>query len=373
MAGRSSNKKTIELPSDLVIEILARVPVKDLVRFRCVCKRWRLLFGAKNFINKQMTWAPRKLLGLQDNGEFPPRSILYEKGNNGKPKMTLKEADLTSGDKCLVGLDVIGHCDGLFCLRLQDRTLAVWNPLLRQVRKVSSKSTKPITSHDLIGFGYDHSIDDYKIVIFSAMSETIMAPKYWSRGEIFTVKSSSRWSLDQFPESIRRCFDIRGTLAGNKIFWQVNNDPDNAAEYETILSFDLLSEKFEYKSFPRNLKGLIRGLVAVRGSLGFVEMCMFQFWTKIVVWTASNDKSWSRLCIVKDFFDGFIGSLRNDAALLGTYKARKEWKVKYLGHEATSICAYNFENPKNPKFIEVETKFKSCSITLYDYVETLLP
>lgn len=54
----------------------------------------------------------------------------------------------------------MGHCDGLFCLRLQDRTLAVWNLLLRQVRKVSTKTTKPITSHDLIGFGYDHSLDD---------------------------------------------------------------------------------------------------------------------------------------------------------------------------------------------------------------------
>lgn len=92
--------------------------------------------------------------------------------------MTLEESDLPCRDTRLVELDVIGHCDGLFCLRRQDRTLPVWNPLLRQVRKVSSKSTKSITFHDLIGFGYHHSLDDYKIVIFSALSETIMAPKY---------------------------------------------------------------------------------------------------------------------------------------------------------------------------------------------------
>ncbi|CAA7055315.1 unnamed protein product [Microthlaspi erraticum] len=367
MAGR---KKTTELPNELVNEILTRVPVKALVRFKCVCKRWKLLLRSKNFIKKQMTYAPRKLLAIEDNGESPPRSILYEHENNGNPKMTLEEADLTRGSKHLVDLEVIGHCDGLFCLRLQDRTLAVWNPLLKQVRTLSSKSAKPITSHDLIGFGYDHSTDDdYKVVFFSALSETIMAPKDWSRGEIVTVKSSSRRSIDEFPE-IRRCFDIKGTFAGDKIFWQVNNDPENAVESETILSFDLSSEKFEYISFPRNLKGFIQGLVAVGGCLGFVETYMFQYTSKLVAWTARNDKSWGKFCVVEDcYFDGFIGSHRNDVALLRTYKNKNAWNVTYLGHAAMRIYTYNLEQRE---FFEVETNFISCYLTLYDYVETLL-
>lgn len=212
--------------------------------------------------------------------------------------------------------------------------------MLRQVRKVSSKSTKPITSHDLIGFGHDHSIDNYKIVIFSALSKTIMAPKYWSRGKIFTVKSSSRRSIDHFPE-IRRCYDIRGTLSGKKIFWQVNKDPENAVESETILSFDPSLEKFEYKSVLRDIKGLIRGLVAVRGCLGFVEMYLFQTMHKIVVWTASNEKSWSKFTVKECFHDGFLGPQRNEVALLGTRKNKDEWKVKYLGHKAMEIFTYN--------------------------------
>ncbi|EFH44927.1 predicted protein [Arabidopsis lyrata subsp. lyrata] len=263
----------IDLPSDLVIDILARVPVKNLVR---------LLLRSKNFIKAQMTYAPRKILAIQDNGDSPPRSILFEQENNGKPKMTLKDADLTYRDDSLVDFDVIGHCDGVFCIWLQDRTLAVWNPLLRQIRKVSSKSTKPITSHDLIG-----------------------------------------------------------TLAGNKIFWQVNNNPENVAESETILSFDLSSEKFEYKSVPRDIKGLIRGLVAVRGCLGFVGMYLFQTMHKIVVWTASNEKSWSKFTVKECFHDGFLGPQRNEVALLGTHKNKDEWKVKYLGHEAMEIFTYN--------------------------------
>lgn len=52
-------------------------------------------------MKEQMTYAPRKLLAIQDNEESSPRSILYEQENNGKPKMTLEEADLTSGDKRL--------------------------------------------------------------------------------------------------------------------------------------------------------------------------------------------------------------------------------------------------------------------------------
>lgn len=197
-----------------------------------------------------------------------------------------------------------------------------------------------------------------------------MTPKYWSRGEIFSVKSSSRWSINHSPE-IRSCFDMRGTLVGNKIFWQVNNDPKNAAESETILSFDLSSETFEYMSFPKNIKGLIRCLVVVRGCLGFMEMYIFQTRPKIVVWTLGNDISWSKFTFKEcfEFNDGFIGSQTNDVfALLGMHKNKDEWKVKYLGHEAMKIFTYNLEDGK---FIKVETNFSSCSFTLYDYVETL--
>ncbi|VYS55187.1 unnamed protein product [Arabidopsis thaliana] len=51
-----------ELAFDLVMEILAKVPVKDLLRFRCVCKSWRSLFQDERFIRMHTTHAPSTFL-----------------------------------------------------------------------------------------------------------------------------------------------------------------------------------------------------------------------------------------------------------------------------------------------------------------------
>lgn len=120
-----------ELPFEIVMEILARVPVKGLIRFRCVCKSWRLLFQDERFTRQHMTYAPSRILSCGSKSY----SFIYE---NGKPETIIaqEEVDLSSGDKILFEeTKVIGHCDVLFCLHLQDRSCVVWNPALRELRK----------------------------------------------------------------------------------------------------------------------------------------------------------------------------------------------------------------------------------------------
>lgn len=42
------------LPEDVLIEILSRLPVKSLIRFRRVCKIWYDLLKSLNFISKHV-------------------------------------------------------------------------------------------------------------------------------------------------------------------------------------------------------------------------------------------------------------------------------------------------------------------------------
>ncbi|KAL3586325.1 hypothetical protein D5086_013192 [Populus alba] len=42
------------LPEDVVIEILSRLPVKNLLQFKCVCKSWYATITSPNFISKHL-------------------------------------------------------------------------------------------------------------------------------------------------------------------------------------------------------------------------------------------------------------------------------------------------------------------------------
>lgn len=39
-----------ELPEEIVMEILARLPVKSLLRFKSVCRGWRAIISEPSFI-----------------------------------------------------------------------------------------------------------------------------------------------------------------------------------------------------------------------------------------------------------------------------------------------------------------------------------
>jgi hypothetical protein len=56
-------------------------------------------------------------------------------------------------------IEFVGSCNGLVCLR-EGRILHLWNPSTRESKRL------PLSIHcdDFFGFGYDESVDDYKMV-----------------------------------------------------------------------------------------------------------------------------------------------------------------------------------------------------------------
>ncbi|KAL9843792.1 putative F-box domain-containing protein [Arabidopsis thaliana] len=89
-----------ELAFDLVIEILAKVPVKYLLRFRCVCKSWRSLFQDERFIRMHTTHAPSMfLLSACWPRYTPPRTCTYQ---GRRLKMIFQDPELKEprNNKC---------------------------------------------------------------------------------------------------------------------------------------------------------------------------------------------------------------------------------------------------------------------------------
>lgn len=50
------------LPEDVIIEILLRLPVNSLLKFKSVCRNWYSLIKSPNFIRKHMNHRPTNLL-----------------------------------------------------------------------------------------------------------------------------------------------------------------------------------------------------------------------------------------------------------------------------------------------------------------------
>ncbi|XP_006412628.2 LOW QUALITY PROTEIN: putative F-box only protein 9, partial [Eutrema salsugineum] len=132
-----------DLPSELVEEILSRVPATILKRFRSICKRWKALFKDRRFTEKNSGKAPKQSLILL---VMLTELITFSVSNS------LNVADLSSIEfKVPLGLKNITHlsdsekvrevfhCGGLLLCTITPCELVVWNPCLGETRWIQPK------------------------------------------------------------------------------------------------------------------------------------------------------------------------------------------------------------------------------------------
>ena len=171
------------LPEEVVLEILYRLPVKSLIRFRCVSKSWNSLITTSAFIDSHLTQS----LSLPSNsnklivslGNFRTKVEYYEfihDDNNDSDSSFHQfqnvEFPLSSY------FNLIGSVNGLFCL-CEKEQIILWNPCIRKF------ITLPKTNSAVInGFGFDARTNDYKVVS--------IAPKPRPLVEVYSLKEGAR-------------------------------------------------------------------------------------------------------------------------------------------------------------------------------------
>ncbi|CAG7882647.1 unnamed protein product [Brassica rapa] len=239
--------------------------------------------------------------------------------------MVLEDVNLNVRDnKLLLDAGLVGHCHGLFCLYFEDMTFGVWNPSLRELRRVQ---TRHVSNWAEIGFGYDHSSQDYKIVLV---------------------------------------LDMRGS-------------------HSKALVFDLVSETFNYcpgpsncgKAFPQVIEGL-------RGR-GLCTVGVDALSSDIIVWSAQHDekiggiKCWSKICnlsrgLLEISTSCSIAQIHLVSAI--TYGGLLLVLVGIDGKESigreSKLVAYNLEE-KSLTNVEISLPLYTYGSTLLTYVETLVP
>ncbi|PHU21354.1 hypothetical protein BC332_06461 [Capsicum chinense] len=175
------------LPLELVTEILSRLPIKTLLKFKCVSKSWLALISSPEFVkfhlslntnNKEYTHH-KFLMNCRPSYNF--KDCSYKVLMNYHPTYNFKDCSLSSlynessteakeldypmksysmHRRVPYGDSIIGSANGLICLVIGKTKFFLWNPS-------STSNCLILKLLGPYGFGYDEFHDDYKVVCFS--------------------------------------------------------------------------------------------------------------------------------------------------------------------------------------------------------------
>nr|XP_016468097.1 PREDICTED: F-box/kelch-repeat protein At3g06240-like [Nicotiana tabacum]XP_018623139.2 F-box/kelch-repeat protein At3g06240-like isoform X1 [Nicotiana tomentosiformis] len=226
------------LPAELVTEILSRLPVKSLLRFKCVSELWLALICSPEFVKTHLS------LSANNKDYSRHKVMMYH-----VPKYSFKDCSLMSLFNESVteafdlnfpmkfnGLDrnkkkkypvwIMGSVNGLIYLVNED-DMFLWNPSTRKYKKLPDpRLTLRYIFLRMCGFGYDELHDDYKVVIFINNSSH-------DEVKIYSLKSDSWKNVDACPSMVHY---VPGKFVNGKLHWVTFT--------QNIISIDLTGERW---------------------------------------------------------------------------------------------------------------------------------
>ncbi|KAG5616484.1 hypothetical protein H5410_016308 [Solanum commersonii] len=160
------------LPAELIIEILSRVPVKSLLKFRSVSKSWLALISTPEFINTHLS------LSTNNNKDYTHHllTMIFRAAMNGLYEYTLKYFTLSS----LLYESVTEACDLDYPYKKLHNHFSIVDIWVMRVYGIKESWTKMLT----IDYPDDPFVDyDYMLFPLSFIS---------NKGEILVCFGSSK-------------------------------------------------------------------------------------------------------------------------------------------------------------------------------------
>ncbi|XP_056695003.1 F-box/kelch-repeat protein At3g06240 [Spinacia oleracea] len=263
-----SEDMEIELQEDVLIEILARLPVKSLIRFTCVCKYWLTFIRSPEFASKHhatRSGNDRELDSLLTT--FPPASsisiiscenLTFETAFKFRPAVECEPPRFGIDHHELVsGCAIYGPCNGLFLLYLRrgfENVILLWNPATREVFRLPNPIKYMIS---YFGFGFDEVTNDYKVVCFYYVGTNSIVV------QLYSLAANSWWQVDDAGfspcsgsssagfnfEEVVADGPCSGISTGRMHHW-MSRDVGYDSSFPSLLSFDMVDEVFVETPLP---------------------------------------------------------------------------------------------------------------------------
>ncbi|XP_050229392.1 F-box protein CPR1-like [Mercurialis annua] len=292
-----------ELPIDVVSCILSHLPVKSVLRFKCVSKSWYSLISDPHFKRLHLLHS-HKSANLVLVLKMHIRKVLSEQLHllyyYGFCDATFFD-DIISGDSSQIELPfrrplhlcdgmILCSCDGLLLTRNQYNNfghLTLWNPSTRERRELPPlQCDYPSKSAAL---GYDSSTDDYKVLFVPLNGNRLKDVM------ILSLKTNCWREVKDF-----KCYRLENgvSLNGSLAFLQHSVVRYLSAK---IVCFSLANESTTEMEHPRNCHNYGRlNLGVLQGCLCLTETA-FSNCSMMTVWLMKEfgvTSSWTKLITI---------------------------------------------------------------------------
>ncbi|PIA50248.1 hypothetical protein AQUCO_01300767v1 [Aquilegia coerulea] len=270
--------------NEITTEILSRVPVEDLLRFKCACKCWNTLLKDPFFIKLHLHQH------IRNNNSF----LIY----NCTGKIYSVDYDILSLSfnlnravmvNCPIQLKpksedftIYGSCNGILLIGVLNRftdeykRICLWNPSTRECKNLCPPLAREHNDYSSLVYclGYDISTDDYKVIRYRYDESHCKISDVC----VYSMRSNSWKRIQDVPYNIYNAdgvidgsFNGRyGMLLNGVIHW-LGMYASVTSYSQRIVSFDLAKDEFS----DLQLRGIVRETGSrIWKQLGVFEECL---------------------------------------------------------------------------------------------------
>ena len=316
------------VPDDVVFDILTQMPVKSLIRFRCVSKSLNSIITNPNFIKKHFNRPNANnngyLLYLRRSEDY------YSLRNELCTVVCNSDKTLSHVSRFQIPFShvrIVDFCNGIFCMYNYNNNNIVylWNPSTRKFKMLDyTRFCFSFTSGFVsLGFAYHSQNNDFKIlrivsfkrILGEQLRRTVLA-------EVYTLSTDS-WrkvviSKIEFIAEPTHLF-FNGAL----------HSIASSQDYKFILSFDLNDERFREIMLPPNYLDGARqhsqSLAVFKGSLALIVLGENLVGDRDIcdIWVMREYgvvESWTKESVLVDGFEKFFCCTDSGELLIHTFQ-----------------------------------------------------
>ncbi|KAF2324797.1 hypothetical protein GH714_017139 [Hevea brasiliensis] len=302
--GSSVSTNITELPVDILVDILCRLPIDNIISCRCVCTTLRhIITSNPQFARSYFSTSP--VDALLCVGDRISRFLCLLRLEHEIAADLDVQVPRLKFRLPLHDLVILNSCNGFLCLGKPPlyNPVIVCNPITGEYINLPSRTEglghEEIHSQVVSGFGYCPKTHQYKVV--RLVSRRAMMTEVYTLGEKFW--RSIGCAPEGFRKSCSSSFFFKGVFLNGKIHWVSDDGHSSASDF--IISFDLETESFGVVRPPPQFAS--RGYrVKWRVNIGELGGCLFviDHGSTFHLWVMKDygvQDSWTEVCYIGQY------------------------------------------------------------------------